>query len=130
MQQFCITAFKYGGLYRTFYDRCSKQYFVENSRPTSAKIKTTDNLRCKLLTQSKHVKIYNNLRISLNEALFLAHLSRRLIGELIVYRSSRRPCVRASVHTSKHEYLCDWLADWNEILSEASLGWGKGCSRF
>ena len=28
---------------------------------------------------------------------FLAHLSRRLIGELIVYRSSRRPCVRPSV---------------------------------
>ena len=28
---------------------------------------------------------------------FLAHLSRRLIGELIVYRSSRRPLVRASV---------------------------------
>ena len=25
---------------------------------------------------------------------FLAHLSRRLRGELIVYRSSRRPCVR------------------------------------
>ena len=24
---------------------------------------------------------------------FLAHLSQRLIGELIVYRSSRRPCV-------------------------------------
>ena len=31
------------------------------------------------------------------EAGFLAHLSRRLIGELIVYRSSRRPCVRPSV---------------------------------
>ena len=30
---------------------------------------------------------------------FLAHLSRRLRGELIVYRSSRRPCVRASVFT-------------------------------
>ena len=28
---------------------------------------------------------------------FLAHLSRRLIGELIVYRSSRRPSVRPSV---------------------------------
>ena len=28
---------------------------------------------------------------------FLAHLSRRLIGELIVYRSSRRPSVRALV---------------------------------
>ena len=66
--------------------------------------------------------------------LFLAHLSRRLRGELIVYRSSRRPsvslCVRASVHTFKHEYLCNQLADWNEILSEGSLGWGKGFSRF
>ena len=66
--------------------------------------------------------------------LFLAHLSRRLTGELIVYQSSRRPCVRAcvgaSVHTFKHEYLCNQLADLNEILSKASLGWGKGFSRF
>ena len=65
---------------------------------------------------------------------FLAHLSRRLIGELIVYRSSRRPsvraCVRGCVNIFKHEYLCNRLADWNEILSEASLGWGKGFSRF
>ena len=29
--------------------------------------------------------------------IFLAHLSRRLRGELIVYRSSRRPSVRACV---------------------------------
>ena len=29
---------------------------------------------------------------------FLAHLSQRLRGELIVYWSSRRPSVRASVH--------------------------------
>ena len=28
---------------------------------------------------------------------FLAHLSRRLKGELIVYRSIRRPCISASV---------------------------------
>ena len=70
MQQFYITAFKYGGLYRNFYDRCCTQYFVENSRPTSAKIKTTDILRCKLWTRSKHIKINDNLRISLNEALF------------------------------------------------------------
>ena len=66
MQQFRITAFKYGGLYWTFYDRCSTPYFVVNSHPTSAKIKTTDILTCKLCTQSKHVKIYENLRISLN----------------------------------------------------------------
>ena len=36
----------------------------------------------------------------------LAHLSRRLRGELIVYRSSRRPsmrlCVRLCVHIFKH----------------------------
>ena len=58
---------------------------------------------------------------------FLAHLSQRLIGELIVYRSSRRLCVRASVrecvNTFKHEYLCNQLADWNEILSEVFLRW-------
>ena len=68
--------------------------------------------------------------------LFLAHLSRRIIGELIVYRSSRRPsvracvCVCASVNTFKYKYLCNQLADWNQILSEASFGWGKGFSRF
>ena len=31
---------------------------------------------------------------------FLAHLSRRLIGELIVYQSSRRPCVGASTFSN------------------------------
>ena len=65
---------------------------------------------------------------------FLAHLSRRLIGELIVYRSSLglcvRPCVRGCVNSFKDEYLCNQLIDWNEILSEASLGWGKGFSMF
>ena len=69
---------------------------------------------------------------------FLAHLSPRLIGELIVYPCSgvrpsvRRPSVRrpSVVHNFKHEYLCNQWADHNEILSEASLGWGKGCIRF
>ena len=42
-------------------------------------------------------------------------------------RASVRPCVR---HTFKHEYLRDQQADYNQILSEASLGWGKGCIRF
>ena len=69
-QQFCITASKYGGLYRTFYGICSTQYFVENPRPTSVKMKIIYILRCKLWTQSKHVKIYDNLRISPNQALF------------------------------------------------------------
>ena len=34
-----------------------------------------------------------------NFSCFLAHLSRRLMGELIVYRSSRHPSVRPSDHT-------------------------------
>ena len=59
-------------------------------------------------------------------------------GELIVYQSSRRPSVRAcvrpsvraSVHTFKHYFLHNQQAYSNQILSEASLGWGKGCIRF
>ena len=60
----------------------------------------------------------------------LAHLSRRLRGELIVYQSSRRPLVRRCVNTFKHEYLRNQWANCNQILSEASLGWGKGCVMF
>ena len=40
--------------------------------------------------------------------------------------ASVRPCV----NTFKHEYLCNQLADRNEILSEASLGWGKASVGF
>ena len=68
---------------------------------------------------------------------FLAHLSRRLKGELIVYRLIRRPCVSASVCPSvnifKLEYLRNQWANRNQILSEASwdegliaLGFGPG----
>ena len=53
---------------------------------------------------------------------FLAHLSQRLKGELIVYRSIRRPCVRLSVNIFKLEYLRNQWANRNQILSEASLG--------
>ena len=61
--------------------------------------------------------------------LFLAHLSRRLTRW--AYRMGLKPAsVRPSVHTFKHEYLRDQQADYNQILSEASLGWGKGCIRF
>ena len=64
----------------------------------------------------------------------LAHLSRRLKGQLIVYQSSRRLCVWlcvcVSVDIFKLEYLCNQWANRNEILCEPSLGWGKGCIRF
>ena len=51
-------------------------------------------------------------------------------GELIVYQSSRHPSVCAPVNTFKHEYLRNQQADCNQILSDASLGWGIGCMRF
>ena len=59
---------------------------------------------------------------------FLAHLSRRLKGELKVYQSSGFLC--ASVYIFKLEYLRNQWANRNEILSEPSLGWGKSCIRF
>ena len=66
--------------------------------------------------------------------LLLAHLSRRLIGELIVYRSSRRLCVRPSVraciNTFKHEYLCNQFADWNEFYLKHHWGGGKASVGF
>ena len=51
-------------------------------------------------------------------------------GELIVWDLSRRPSVRPSVHTFKHEYLSDQPADRDQISSGASLGWVIGCIRF
>ena len=53
-------------------------------------------------------------------ACFLAHL------ELIVYQSSQSPSVRAS--TLLNINISE--TDCNQILSEASLGWGKSCIRF
>ena len=44
--------------------------------------------------------------------------------------ASVRPCVCLCVHTFKHEYLRNQLADRNQILTEALLWWGKGCIKF
>ena len=66
---------------------------------------------------------------------FLAHLSRRLIGELIVYPWSgvrRRPSVvrpsvvrRPSFTMLKHLLLRNRWANQSQILCGASLGWGN-----
>ena len=68
------------------------------------------------------------------QCLFLAHLSRRLKGELIVYQSSCRLSVCLSVCVSvnifKLEYLRNQSADRDEILSEPLLGWRKGWNKF
>ena len=59
---------------------------------------------------------------------FLAHLSRRLTRWAYSIPMVRRPSV--VVHTFKLEYLWSQLANVDQILYEASLGWGKGCIRF
>ena len=77
-----------------------------------------------------HQKLYEQLRVEFYLILFLAHLSRRLVGEFIVYPWSGVRPSSVVVHNFKHEYLCNQWADCNQILSEASLGWGKGCIWF
>ena len=54
-------------------------------------------LSAPLLQKKKQKQVSENGVHMSKIVVFLAHLSRRLIGELIVYRSSRRPSVRALV---------------------------------
>ena len=69
---------------------------------------------------------------------YLAHLSRRLTRWAYSIPMVRRPSIvvrRPSsvvvvVHTFKLEYLWSHLANLDQILYVASLGWGKGCIRF
>ena len=75
-------------------------------------------------------KVYINLTFYRSK--FLAHLSRRLIGELIVYQWSGvrrtssvvRP-LSASSTMLKHLLLRNRLADQSQILCGASLGRGN-----
>ena len=53
----------------------------------------------------------------------LAHLSRRLIGELIVYRSSRRPCVRPFTFSNMNISATSWLIGMKFYLKHH---WGGG----
>ena len=62
----------------------------------------------------------------------LAHLSRRLRGELLVYQWLRRPSsvvrpssVRPSVNIFKHLLLWNHWANWTQISYGDSLGWGN-----
>ena len=70
MQHLCITAPKYGGLYRTFYDIPITQFLSIFLVIRVQKWIITDRLWCKLSALSKHVKLYDKLWISLSEALF------------------------------------------------------------
>ena len=60
----------------------------------------------------------------------LAHLSRRLTRWAYSIPMVCRPSSSIVVHTFKLEYLCSQLANLDQILCIASLGWGKDCIRF
>ena len=68
MQHLCITALKYGGLYRTFYDIRNTQFLSILFVKRVQKWKMTDRLWCKLSALSNHAKPYDKLWISLSEA--------------------------------------------------------------
>ena len=54
---------------------------------------------CLLITLSAHMVVWRYVDFALS---FLAHLSRSLIGELIVYEGIRRPSVRPSSVVCQH----------------------------
>ena len=54
---------------------------------------------------------------------FLAHLSRRLIGELITYWSSRRPCVRPFTLSNMNISATSWPIGMKVYLKHH---WGGG----
>ena len=76
----------------------------------------------RLLKTSKYLKVL---------FILLAHLSQRLIGELIVYPCSGvRTASYFVIHNFKHLLLRNHLPDQSQILRGASLGRGnKVCSQ-
>ena len=64
MKHLCITAPKYGGLYKTFYDIHNTQFLSIFLVIRVQKLKMTDRLWCKLSALSKHVKLYDKMNQS------------------------------------------------------------------
>ena len=99
--------------------------------------KSLDEFDFRPLVSMAHLYIFWNERMSSSACgwskdLFLAHLSRRLTRWAYSIPMVRRPSSSSVVvvHTFKLEYLWSQLANLDQILCVASLGWGKGCIRF
>ena len=77
----------------------------------------------------RQIDVYRPIKIqkSYRLTVFLAHLSQRLIGELIVYWSSRRLCVRVSVRaltlSNMNISATSWLIGMKFYLKHH---WGGG----
>ena len=99
MQHLCITAPKYGGLYRTLYDIRNTQFLSIFHAIRVQNWNMTDRLLCKLSALSKHVKLYDKLWISLSEAPFSIE-------------PTARPFYFIHIQP-KHWYFCDIIKLWD-----------------
>ena len=93
---------------------------------SSRKQRTCNSIAGICSKRSQSYAFNSAIKISTYPLIFLAHLSRRLIGELIVYPWSgvRRPSVRRPFTMLKH-LLTNRLADQSQILCGSSLGRGN-----
>ena len=73
---------------------------------------------------TEFINVYRDRHIQ-----FLAHLSWRLTRWGYSIPMVRHPSI-VVFHTFKLEYLWSQLANLDQILCVASLGWGKGCILF
>ena len=89
-------------------------------------LKNVPNFQCRDSTLCQKTICEN-----IEDIWFLAHLSRRLTRwTYSIAMVSRPSIVVVVVHTFKLEYLWSQMANLDQILCVASLGWGKGCIRF
>ena len=102
-----ITAPKYGGLYRTFYDIGKTQFLSIFLVIRVQKRKMTDMLWCKLSALSKHVKHYDKLWISLSEAPFSVETTARSLYFILIQPKRWHFCDKIKLSHScrwKYEY--------------------------
>ena len=107
MQHLCITAPKYGGLYRTFNGLRITQVLSIFIVIRVQKRKMTDRLWCKLSALSKHVKIYDELWISLSEASFSTEPTARPLDFILLQPKRWHFCDKIKLSDScrwKYEY--------------------------
>ena len=110
MQHLCITAQKYGGLYRTIYDICKTQFLSIFLIIRVQKWKMINTLWCKLSALSKHVKIYDKLWINLSEAPFTIEPTARPLYFILIQPKLWHFCDKIKLSDSclwKYEYTHD-----------------------
>ena len=84
MQHLCITAPKYGGLYRTFYDMRNTQFWSIFLVIRVQKRQIPDRLWCKLSPLSQHAKPCDKLWIILSEAPILIEPTARPLYVILI----------------------------------------------